>query len=363
MPGSMPPSPFLAQILDSSAPGYAVLATERMLSRRPDIADRFAPHPRLAWKDNLTGRLRDLSDAIEQGRPNLFIDQVVWGKIAFAARGVPLDDLRESLLALKEVLTEELPADERDAPLRVIDESLKALDRAPTEEPTVISIETPEGQLAAKYVLALLEGERRKASALVLDAVDNGRLAVRDAYLHVLVPAQQELGRMWHMNEITVAEEHFVTATSKMIMTQLLSRTTIAPSNGLTVVCSSVEGDTHDIGLHVASDFLEMAGWRVIFLGGNMPPGDLIQAVVDFRADLLALAATLPSQRRSVSRTIRMLRDTPQCARVPVLVGGRAFALDDSAWQDVGADGRAIKAGDAVEIAKRLVDASPRRSR
>lgn len=358
MPGSMPPSPFLAQILESSAPGYAVLATERLLSRRPDIADRFAPHPRLAWKDNLTGRLRDLSDAVDQGRPNLFIDQVVWGKIAFASRGVPIDDLRESLVALKEVLTEELPADERDAPIRVINEALQALDRAPSEEPTAISVGTPEGQLAAKYVLALLEGERRKASSLVLDAVDAGRLTIADAYLNVLVPAQQELGRMWHINEITVAEEHFVTSTSKMIMAQLLSRATIAPPNGQTAVCSSVQGDSHDIGLHVVSDFLEMAGWRVIFLGGNMPPGDLIQAVVDFRADLLALAATLPSQRASVARTIRLLRDTSSCARVPVLVGGRAFALDDTAWKDVGADARAIKAADAVEVAARLVSAS-----
>jgi methanogenic corrinoid protein MtbC1 len=46
-----------------------------------------------------------------------------------------------------------------------------------------------------------------------------------------------------------------------------------------------------------------------------------------------------------------------------VLVGGRAFALDETAWKDVGADGRAIKADDAIDAAKRLVDASPRRSR
>ncbi|MGP1309006.1 MAG: cobalamin B12-binding domain-containing protein [Phycisphaerales bacterium] len=353
----MPPSPFLAQILDASAAGYAVLATERLLARRPDIADRFMPHPRLAWKENLTGRIRDLSDAVEQGRPQLFIDQVLWGKIAFASRGVPLDDLRESLSALREVLAEELPPDEQERPMMVLDEAFKALERGPTEEPSVLKVETSSGRLAAEYVLAMLEGDRRKASSMVLDAVDSGSITVQDAYLRVLAPAQQELGRMWHMNEITVAEEHFVTATTKMIMAQLLARAKPEPSNGMTVVATSVEGETHDIGLHVAADFLEMAGWKVIFLGGNMPPNDLLQAVVDFKADLVALAATMPSQRRSVARTIRLIRDDANVGRTPILVGGRAFATDDDAWKDVGADGRAVDAGDVVESAARLAAA------
>lgn len=354
----MPPSPFLAQILDASASGYAVLATERLMLRRPEVAHRFAPHPRLAWKENLTGRLYDLSDAIQQGRPSLFIDQVLWGKIAFAARGVPLGDLRESLVALREVLTDELPEAERAKPLQIIQMSLDALEAAPDEAPSALSVDTPHGRLAAKYVLALLEGDRRAASAMVLDAVDANRVSLHDAYLSVLVPAQQELGRMWHMNEISVAEEHFVTATSKMIMSQLLARAPKSPANGRTVIASAVEGDTHDVGLRVASDFLDIDGWRVIYLGNNMPATDLVQAVSDFRADLLALSATLPSQRRNVAKAIRMLRERPEIARVPVLVGGRAFCNDETAWKDAGADAIACDAHDAVRVARSLVGLS-----
>ncbi len=350
---TMPPSPFLSQILDASASGYAVLASELLLARRPEIAQRFAPHPRLAWKENLEGRLRDLSDALVHGQPGIFVDQVVWGKIAFSARGVPTDDLLESLVALREVLGEELPPDHRDEPITLIDQSIEAFRTAPTDEPSRLSAETKEGQLAARYVLALLEGDRRRASSILLDAVDSGSITVPDAYLSVLIPAQFELGRMWHTNEITVAEEHFVTSTTKMVMAQLLARSPVAPSNGRTVVASAVEGDAHDIGLHVASDFLEMAGWRVIFLGNNTPPNDLARAVEDFEADLLMLSATLPSQRRSVARTIGILRGQESIASVPVLVGGRAFTNGDTAWREVGADACA-PANDAVSVADSL---------
>lgn len=355
---TLPPSPFLAQILDASASGYAVLATERLLARRPEVADRFAPHPRLAWKENLTGRLRDLSDAVQEGKPNLFIDQVRWGKIAFASRGVPLDDLRESLVALREVLIEELPDGERPKPTMIIDAALNALETAPDEEPSTLSVETVHGRLAARYVLALLEGDRRAASAMVLDAVDSGALGVHDAYLGVLTPAQQELGRMWHMNEISVAEEHFVTATTKIIMSQLLARAPKRACNGKTVVASAVEGDTHDVGLRVVADFLDMDGWRVIYLGNNMPAGDLVNAVGDFGADLLALSATLYSQRRNVSKAIRMIRERPDIASTPVIVGGRAFLADDAAWKDVGADALAPDAHTALRVARSLVGLS-----
>ncbi len=352
---TMTPSPFLSQILDASAAGYAVLASERLLTRCPAIAERFAPHPRLAWKENLEGRLRDLSDALVHGQPGIFVDQVVWGKIAFAARGVPTDDLLESLVALREVLHEELPADRRDVPLALIDESIEAFRSAPTNEPSRLSADSEEGRLAAQYVLAILEGDRRRASTLLLGAVDSNTISVRDAYLAVLIPAQFELGRMWHMNEITVAEEHFVTSTTKMVMAQLLARSPVAPPNGRTVVASAVEGDAHDIGLHVAADFLEMAGWRVIFLGNNTPPRDLVQAVRDFEADLLLLSATMPSQRRGVVRTIGALRAQDDIASVPVLVGGRAFSNSSAGWREVGADAYAT-VNDAVSVAESLVN-------
>jgi hypothetical protein len=41
-----------------------------------------------------------------------------------------------------------------------------------------------------------------------LDALDQSD-SVRELYLNVLLPAQEEIGRMWLTGEINVAEEHF----------------------------------------------------------------------------------------------------------------------------------------------------------
>ena len=84
---------------------------------------------------------------------------------------------------------------------------------------------TPEEKLATEYLVAILEGDRRKAGRLILQAANEGR-SISDLYFLVLQPAQEELGRMWVLDEINVAEEHFATATTRMVMAQLQARAT-----------------------------------------------------------------------------------------------------------------------------------------
>ena len=68
---------------------------------------------------------------------------------------------------------------------------------------------------------------------------------------------------MWLANEINVAEEHFASHTTKMVMAQLLPHATIQPSNGKTMLAAAVAGNQHDIGLQAVADFFEMDGWGV----------------------------------------------------------------------------------------------------
>ena len=141
--------------------------------------------------------------------------------------------------------------------------------------------DTPHGRLASTYLLALLEGDRRSASRTILDAVDSPE-NVQNIYLRVLLPAQAELGRMWMAGEINVAEEHFASHTTKIVMGQLLSRAEFQPHNGKTVLAAAVAGNRHDIGLQAVADFFDMAGWRTIQLGADVPITDLALATECF---------------------------------------------------------------------------------
>jgi methanogenic corrinoid protein MtbC1 len=218
-------------------------------------------------------------------------------------------------------------------------------------ETPALSIDDRAGRLAAGYMLALLEGERRRAIALVTDAVRQGEVDVAGALLDVCLPAQRELGRMWHMNEITIAEEHFVTSTTMMLRGQLLALAPEPESCGRTVVTAALEDDAHDLGVSVVGDLFELDGWRVVSLGALVPVDDLVWSAETFTADLVVLAATLAAHRRAVTRAVETLRREHP---VPVLVGGRAFHEDPSLWKRTGADGHAATAREAVPLGRRL---------
>jgi methanogenic corrinoid protein MtbC1 len=187
----------------------------------------------------------------------------------------------------------------------------------------------------------------------VIRAIQDGGVEPSVIYGEVLAPSLCELGRLWHLGEISVAEEHFATTTAQMVMSEVLSRATPAPHDGRVVLAASVEGDSHDMGVRILADLLELSGWRAIFLGSNVPADELAGGARDFGADLVAVSATLPVHLRAVEAAVMSVHALPR--RCPVLVGGPAFCRCPESWRVVGADAYAACAVEAVRVADALV--------
>lgn len=343
---------FVASLLDNGARGYAAAAAERLLQRRPEAAQRFGDSAFSDWHRHLVQRLEELAAAVRVGEPRLFVADVVWSRRAFDSRGVPREDLHTSLECLAEVLGEELPEPARPAARAALDAALAALAAGPQAEPPLDSA-TTEGKLALSYVLALLEGDRRKAMSLVLSAVEDG-LPGRRALAEVLSLAQREMGRMWHAGELSVAQEHFVTSTTESLIVLLAAREAAAEPLGRTVVAASAPGNAHDLGTRLLAELFDLAGWRVIHLGQDVPGVDLAAAVDEFQADLLVLSVALSTQLKSAAEAIVEVRSARPEAKV--LVGGLAFEKTPELWRQLGADGYAADAESAVTTATELLD-------
>lgn len=344
--------PAAAATIDNGAMALGAYAAQQMLHGESDAAtpsDSF-----LWWQSYLASRLRDLASAVHLGRPRLFITQVRWCYEALAAKNIEADEFVRALKALAEVIETEVTGPGMDIAERYIRAAIEQLPGSTTQAMSALNTETKTGRLAATYILAILEGDRRHAAKLIHEAVADS-LSISDAYLKVLLPASNEIGRMWHQDELSISEEHFATSTTLMVMAQLQANHTPLASNGKTVLVASVAGDHHTLGIHVASDFFEMDGWRVIFLGADVPGYDLIQAVSDFKADLLVLSATLHTHLRTMQQMIQAVREVTQPEPVPVLVGGNAFISEPDVAKQINADGYASDIQQAVEQGRRLV--------
>lgn len=346
---------FAGRLLEASAPGLAGMAAGLLLEREPAVAEQFGEGATAAWKEQLEQHVRELAAALTAGAPEVFASRVRWTRQAFAARQVPEAVLRQSLSCLEEVLREQLPPAASGPAVEALGGGLAVLDAPAPAPPAPLDPGEEGARLALRFLERALEGDAPGAVGLLVDAQDEG-IATPQLLLDVLVPAQREIGRMWHANEVDIAEEHVVTAAVQRALAVVTQRTPRKADNGLRVVVAAAPGDAHDTGVRVLADLFALEGWRAVCLGADVPSSALARAVLHFAPDLLVLASALAVQLPVLREAIEAVRPVPG-EGVRVLVGGPAFADAPDLWRAVGADGFAPTLGEAVSSGASLVGA------
>jgi methanogenic corrinoid protein MtbC1 len=173
------------------------------------------------------------------------------------------------------------------------------------------------------FLAAQLAGDRQAALRVLVEEGLGRGLSLPDLHLKVIQPAQYEIGRLWQENRITVAREHLATAIAQLGLAHLYRHLPRDPPNGRKVLLACVEGELHEVGARMASDFLEMAGFDVTFLGANVPTDSLVRMVGELRPDLVALSVSITYHLPALRGAVAALREaTP---KLPILVGGGAF--------------------------------------
>lgn len=350
-------------------PAAHLLASEEISARKTGIAatlvaQEFARHPELEQRYGKIGREKSLQDAgyhlaflaqaLALDNPAVFVDYVAWAKVVLTQRKVLASDLAFHLECLAGVLREQLSADSGALAADYVGRAVCAMPAMPDDLPTFLHPGAPLAPLAHQYFEALRRGERHLASRLVLDAVAAGT-PVKEIYLRVFQPAQHEIGRLWQTNRISVAQEHYCTAATQLIMSQLYSHIFATAKNGRNLIATCVSGDLHEIGVRMVTDFFELEGWSTFYLGANTPHASVIDAIKERRADVLAVSATISYHVDAVADLIRAVRRDPQTKHVKILAGGYPFNRDPSLWRKVGADGTAADAQQAILLAHQLV--------
>lgn len=209
-------------------------------------------------------------------------------------------------------------------------------------------------ELAEKYIKALLSNDRYSASRLILDAVEAGT-PIKGIYKEVFQESQYEIGRLWQNNRISVAQEHYCTAATQLIMSQLYPYIFTGDKNGRKMVAACVGGELHEIGVRMLADFFEMEGWDTYFLGANTPAEGIIQTIRDNNADILAVSASMTFNISAVKDLIAKVRKADGIEYVKIIVGGRPFNVAPDLWKSVGADTYAPDAETALSAASEVL--------
>jgi DNA-binding transcriptional MerR regulator/methylmalonyl-CoA mutase cobalamin-binding subunit len=179
------------------------------------------------------------------------------------------------------------------------------------------------GALLAESLAAAsaLDGPRLEA-ALARALIDLPAEAFVD---RVAAPLMRELGEGWLRGELTPAHEHLASAVLRRVLGEV-TRNLLARATGPRLVVATPSGQHHEIGAMIAALAAALAGWRVTYLGPDLPAADLARAAREVGAAAVALSLTiLDAAAVEEIRTLRRLTGK----RMPILLGGRAMSRLD----------------------------------
>lgn len=187
-----------------------------------------------------------------------------------------------------------------------------------------------------EYLDALLAADATGARTVVQTAL-RAHVPPQDVYLEVVGPAMEEVGRLWEVAQITVADEHLATAITQGVLALLAGELPRLPRDGARIaVTGAGPGDHHGLGSRVVADFLQAAGWHVLDLGPCTPAEAFAQVASAHRAGVVAVSTSL-SQHLDGVRAIRAALDELD-PRPLLVVGGRAYGGSVTRARGAGAD-------------------------
>ncbi len=295
-----------------------------------------------------------LINSIASEDSSIFLKYIEWVNSYMISHSIPLHYLKNIILVTQEI--EEVSKSENDFLAKILERSLELIgEDKQAIITTYLDKSNPLFESADEFLNLLLKGNRSKANDVISELVKVGT-PISTIYEHVFQTSLYEIGRLWQLNKISVAEEHFFTAATQLIMSQLYPQIFGGKKNGLKMVGCSLEGNLHEVGIRMVTDIFELNGWDSYYVGSNVPRNDLVDLLNLRKPNLIAISVSLSSQINTAKSIIQQLRQVDELANLKILVGGQPLYAHKNIWKDLGADAMASNPKDAIEIGRELVE-------
>lgn len=120
----------------------------------------------------------------------------------------------------------------------------------------------------------------------------------------VAAPLLRRIGDAWHAGEVTPSQEHLVSVAVRRV----LESASDLGGGGPVAVVGTPPGERHEAGALLASAAAGLAGWRVLYLGADLPAEEMASASAAVGARAVCASAVYAPAPEEVVSLFRDLR-------------------------------------------------------
>ena len=164
----------------------------------------------------------------------------------------------------------------------------------------------------------------------------------------VVAPLMNQIGDRWHAGELSPAHEHLASQVARRVLDDVLEATDPA-AEARNLVVATPAGQLHELGALFVAATAAAQGWRVTYLGPDLPAGDIARVVCETGATAVALSLLYPVADSSTEVELRELSwGLP--SGTTLLVGGAACPSYRSVLREI----EAIDSNDMIDLLRTL---------
>lgn len=163
----------------------------------------------------------------------------------------------------------------------------------------------------------------------------------------VLVPLLEEIGERCRVGSMRISQEHAATAVLRTYLAQLVAGYPVTERAPVLVIATPA-GQRHELGALMVALSAAAEGWKVVYLGADLPAEEIAYVALETGAVAVALSVVYPPDDPRVTDELRRLRRT--LPDVALFVGGHGA----SGYEIVLTEISAIPSSDLYDFRRRL---------
>lgn len=141
----------------------------------------------------------------------------------------------------------------------------------------------------------------------------------------VAAPLLRQVGSGWESGDVTPAQEHLGSAVIDRVLADIADHAE-ADDDAPRVVVATLPEERHGLGARLVAAVAALEGWRVSYLGTDLPAHEIAAAATALGADLVAVSVVSDDGPEAAARALGALRGALD-PDVELIVGGRAARL------------------------------------
>jgi methanogenic corrinoid protein MtbC1 len=152
---------------------------------------------------------------------------------------------------------------------------------------------------------------------------------------NLVVPLIYQVGDLWHDGIIRIANEHLASSVIRFFLMNLIDLN--SPTSSAPVIISATpRGQEHELGALIVGVIASSIGWKVIYLGANLPVEEIAAAADNLKAKIVSLSIVYPVDDPQLYRDLKNLKKMLP-SKVSIIAGGRAVDGYKNILDEIGA--------------------------